>query len=499
MPDPRGFLGCTRSPTQMRPITERKSDWLEVYADLPSDQRKRGASEQASRCMDCGIPYCHCDMSGCPLGNLIPDWNDLVRRGDFSLAADRLHETNNFPEFTGRLCPAPCETACVLELSSELSGGSVAIKRIEQAIADTAWEIGSVQPQTPRSPSGARVAVVGSGPAGLAAAQQLTRVGHRVTVFERRDRVGGLLRYGIPDFKIGKHRIDRRVDQMRAEGTRFVVGCDVGTNLAADELTANYDAVVLAVGAGKARDVDVPGRGLDGVYPAMDYLIPANRECAGDGPSRINAAGKDVVIIGGGDTGADCLGTVHRQGAGSVVELDYHEQPPSERDSAVDPWPLCPLVLRAAPADAEGGLREFEVSAQRFVGQDHVEAVRVAPVHVSREPGGRRVVVPAGAAFDLPCELVLLAVGFSGVEESALLAGLDLQPNPRGVVACRHDWQTAKPGVFVCGDAHRGASLVVWAIAEGRSAAHAVDVYLTGASTLPDPVHPGALPLVVRH
>ncbi|WP_415395461.1 glutamate synthase subunit beta [Rhodococcus globerulus] len=499
MPDPRGFLGITRASTPMRPVPERTADWSEVYAELPTDQRKHEVSEQASRCMDCGIPYCHSGLSGCPLGNLIPDWNDLVRRDDWSLAADRLHETNNFPEFTGRLCPAPCETACVLDLSNHLTSGSVAIKRIEAAIADTAWEEGLVHPQIPSVRSDDRVAIVGSGPAGLAAAQQLTRVGHRVTVFERHDRVGGLLRYGIPDFKISKHHIDRRLEQMRAEGTEFVTDCDVGTDLAAGELLSNYDAVVLAIGAGRARDVDVPGRDLTGIHPAMDYLVPANRECAGDGPSRISAAGKNVVIIGGGDTGADCLGTVHRQGAASIVELDYHEQPPLERDDGADPWPLWPLLLRSAPADAEGGVREFEVAAQEFTGESHVRAVRVAPVRVSRDESGRRIAEPVGAVFDVPCDLVFLAVGFAGVERTGLLRGFGLEPNSRGVIACGRDWQTSCPSVFVCGDAHRGASLVVWAIAEGRSVARAVDRYLTGASQLPAPVHPGALPLVIRN
>lgn len=482
----------------MRPVAERVTDWREVYAALPQDQLKRETSEQASRCMDCAIPYCHSEAVGCPLGNLIPEWNDLARRGKWAPAADRLHETNNFPEFTGRLCPAPCETACVLALSSELTSGSVAIKRIEQAIADTAWADGGVQAVAPARRGGRPVAVVGSGPAGLAAAQQLTRVGHCVTVFERRDRPGGLLRYGIPDFKLGKDVIDRRLVQMRAEGTRFFTGCDVGVDIGVDELRSTYDAVVLAPGAGLARDVDVPGRELDGIYPAMDYLIPANRECAGYGPSAIRATGRHVVIIGGGDTGADCLGTVHRQRAVSVVELDYHEQPPSVRDQTLDPWPLWPLLLRTAPADAEGGRREFAVALVEFVGEGSVRALRVAPVRLSTGEDGRRVIEYVGDAFELPCELALLAVGFRGVEPGELLDGLGLSRNARGVLSCGHDWQTKNPGVFVCGDAHRGASLVVWAIAEGRSAARGVDVYLSGSSTLPEPVHPGALPLVVR-
>ncbi|WP_094273508.1 glutamate synthase subunit beta [Rhodococcus sp. OK302] len=498
MPDPRGFLGMPRSSAPMRPVQERTADWSEVYEALARGERKSGACEQASRCMDCGIPYCHSESVGCPLGNLIPEWNDLVRRGDWALAADRLHETNNFPEFTGRLCPAPCETACVLALSEARTTGSVAIKRVEQAIADTAWDEGFVVNRIPAERSGRTVAIVGSGPAGLAAAQQLTRVGHRVTVFERDDRPGGLLRYGIPDFKLAKSAIDRRLSQLCGEGTRFVTDCDVGLDLDARELTAVYDAVILAIGAGRSRDVDVPGRVLGGIHFAMDYLVPANRECAGDGPSPINASGKNVVIIGGGDTAADCLGTVHRQGAASVTELNYHEQPPRTRDSAADPWPLWPLTLRAAPADAEGGRREFEVAAQEFVGDGHVRAVKVSPVRVSAKSEGRQTVERSGESFELPCDLVLLAVGFAGVGESVLLAGLGVEPNLRGVIACGQDWQTSQSGVFVCGDAHRGASLVVWAIAEGRSAARAVDVYLTGASTLPEPVHPGALPLGIR-
>ncbi|MCP2257040.1 glutamate synthase (NADPH/NADH) small chain [Streptoalloteichus tenebrarius] len=501
MADPYGFLKHARAEGAKRPVAERIADWGEVSAELPREERDQQVRTQATRCMDCGIPFCHSGSAGCPLGNLIPEWNDLVRRGQWEAASERLHATNNFPEFTGRLCPAPCESACVLAISP-LAGGAVTIKRVEQTIADTAWEEGTVRPRAAAVSSGRRVAVVGSGPAGLAAAQQLTRAGHDVTVFERDDRLGGLLRYGIPEFKLEKSVLDRRLAQMRAEGTRFVTNCEVGVDLTVEELRAGFDAVVLAVGALRGRDDRVvPGRELTGVHLAMEHLVPANRFCEGDGEPAISAAGKHVVIIGGGDTAADCLGTAHRQGAASVVQLDQYPEPPHVRDDAVSPWPVWPLVLRSYPAHDEGGERKFAVAVERFVGDDagHVRAVHLRKVRVEKDAEGRRQVIPVSDEVEeLPCDLALLAIGFEGVEPMALLDGLDIQLSRRGTISCGADWQTTAPGVFVCGDAHRGASLVVWAIAEGRSVAHAVDSFLTGSSDLPAPVHPTALPLSVR-
>ena len=494
MADPKGFLKVQERETPVRrPVSLRLMDWKEVYEQQDPAQLRR----QAGRCMDCGIPFCH---QGCPLGNLIPDWNDLVYRGRWQDAIRRLHATNNFPEFTGRLCPAPCEAACVLSIADEQTGGSVTIKRIEQTIVDQAWLDGSVEPQPAAISTGNSVAVVGSGPAGLAAAQQLTRAGHHVTVYERDDRLGGLLRYGIPEYKLEKSTLNQRLAQMRAEGTRFVTDCEVGVDLSAEELHNRFDAVVLAVGALRGRDNDVEGRNLHGVHLAMEHLVPANKECEGDGPSPISAAGKHVVIIGGGDTGADCLGTAHRQGAASVTQLDYNPEPPELRDDSVSPWPTWPLVLRSSPAHAEGGHRRYEVAVQRFVGDEdgNLRAMEIAEVQVTRDPGtGRRTITPVGESLQIPCDLALLAIGFDGVEHMPLLGGLGLELNRRGALACGSDWQTDAPGVFVCGDAHRGASLVVWAIAEGRSAAHAVDVFLMGESDLPAPVRPSALPLAV--
>ncbi|WP_458315807.1 glutamate synthase subunit beta [Mycolicibacterium brisbanense] len=499
MADPTGFLRVPKIEAAKRPVDERIGDWREVYERQNPHERAGEVSQQARRCMDCGIPFCHSGTAGCPLGNLIPEWNDLVRRGRWDAAGDRLHATNNFPEFTGRLCPAPCEAACVLSISEEQTGGSVTIKRIEQTIADQAWLDGTVEPQPAAIRTGKSVAVVGSGPAGLAAAQQLTRAGHDVTVYERDDRLGGLLRYGIPEYKLEKSVLDQRLAQMRAEGTRFVTECEVGVDLSVEQLRARHQAVVLAVGALRARDNDVPGRELTGVHLAMEHLVPANRECEGDGPSPLSAAGRHVVIIGGGDTGADCLGTAHRQGAKSVTQLDYNPEPPGVRDESLTPWPTWPLVLRTSPAHAEGGARHFEVAVQRFIGDEtgHLRALEIAEVRVTRDADGRRQITPVGESLEIPCDLALLAIGFEGVEHMALLDGLGLRLNGRGAVPCGSDWQTDAPGVFVCGDAHRGASLVVWAIAEGRSAAHAVDAYLMGESDLPAPVRPGVLPLAV--
>ncbi|OZM70463.1 glutamate synthase [Amycolatopsis antarctica] len=505
MADPQGFMKYQRTEPPKRPHDERLGDWDEVYAAIEPSVRNEAVRTQASRCMDCGIPFCHSGGSGCPLGNLIPEWNDLVRRGDWAAASDRLHATNNFPEFTGTLCPAPCEAGCVLSVTPE-AGGPVAIKRVEQTIADMSWEQGLVRAHGPAVSSGRRVAVVGSGPAGLAAAQQLTRAGHEVTVFERDDRLGGLLRYGIPEFKMEKKALDRRLGQLRDEGTRFVTGCEVGGTgpgaLSVEDLRERYDAVVLAVGALRGRDdTTTPGRELEGIHLAMEHLVPANRQCEGDGPAAINAEGRHVLVIGGGDTGADCYGTATRQGAASVTQLDQYPAPPGERDDARSPWPTWPYILRTYPVHEEAGQRRFAVAVRRFVddGTGRVRAVELHRVRVSRDPEtGRRQVVPASEEVEeIPADLVLLAIGFEGVEHLPLLDGLGISRNGRGTIGCGADWQTTAPGVFVCGDAHRGASLVVWAIAEGRSVANAVDAYLTGASDLPAPVHPTALPLAV--
>nr|WP_042185946.1 glutamate synthase subunit beta [Kibdelosporangium sp. MJ126-NF4]CEL16989.1 Glutamate synthase [NADPH] small chain [Kibdelosporangium sp. MJ126-NF4]CTQ91782.1 Glutamate synthase [NADPH] small chain (EC 1.4.1.13) [Kibdelosporangium sp. MJ126-NF4] len=503
MADPSGFLSHARKNAPKRPIDDRLGDWREVYEALSPSERDSQVRKQATRCMDCGIPFCHSGTAGCPLGNLIPEWNDLVRRGDWELASERLHATNNFPEFTGKLCPAPCESACVLSISPD-SGGSVTIKRIEETISEVAWDTNTVAARVSTVSSGKRVAVVGSGPAGLAAAQQLTRAGHEVTVFERDDRLGGLLRYGIPEFKMEKKVLDRRLAQLRAEGTKFVTGCEVGgeTGLSVEELRESFDAVVLAVGALRGRDApDIPGRDLKGVHLAMDHLVPANREREGDGPSPISAVGKHVLVIGGGDTGADCYGTATRQGALSVTQLDQYPKPPDARDDARSPWPTWPVVLRTYPAHEEAGERRFAVAVDRFVGDEdgNVRSVALRTVRVEKDPAtGLRSVTPVSDEVEtIPADLVLLAIGFEGVEHMPLLDGLGLQLTKRGTLSCGPDWQTTAPGVFVCGDAHRGASLVVWAIAEGRSVANAVDAYLTGASDLPAPVHPTALPLAV--
>jgi glutamate synthase (NADPH) small chain len=497
--DPTGFLKVRKAEAPKRPVDDRVGDWHEVYERQSPQDRAAEVSQQARRCMDCGVPFCHSGTAGCPLGNLIPEWNDLVRRGRWNAASERLHATNNFPEFTGRLCPAPCEAACVLSIDENKTGGSVTIKRIENTIIDQAWQLGIVVPQPAAITTGKRVAVVGSGPAGLAAAQQLTRAGHAVTVYERDDRLGGLLRYGIPAYKMEKATLNRRLAQMRAEGTRFVTDCEVGVDLSVEALREKHEAVVLAVGALRARDYNVDGRHLNGVHLAMDHLVPANKECEGDGPSAISAAGKHVVIIGGGDTGADCLGTAHRQGALSVTQLDYNPEPPEVRDESRSPWPTWPLVLRTSPAHAEGGKRRYEVAVQRFCGDEegNLRAIEIAEVQVLRGEDGRRAITPVGKSLELPCDLALLAIGFEGVEQMPLLGGLGLDLNRRGALGCGPDWQTTTPGVFVCGDAHRGASLIVWAIAEGRSAAHAVDAYLMGESDLPAPVRPSALPLAV--
>jgi glutamate synthase (NADPH) small chain len=500
--DPNGFLSYQRKDAPKRPVNDRLGDWHDVYAPLTPSERDTQVRKQATRCMDCGIPFCHSGTAGCPLGNLIPEWNDLVRRGAWDLASERLHATNNFPEFTGKLCPAPCESACVLAISQD-SGGAVAIKRVEETISEVAWDNGYVEAQGSTVASGKRVAVVGSGPAGLAAAQQLTRAGHEVTVFERDDRLGGLLRYGIPEFKMEKKVLDRRLAQLRAEGTKFVTGCEVGGGgLSVEQLRESFDAVVLAVGALRGRDApDIPGRSLKGVHLAMEHLVPANRECEGDGPTSISAAGKHVLVIGGGDTGADCYGTATRQGALSVTQLDQYPRPPEVRDDSRSPWPVWPVVLRTYAAHEEAGERRFAVAVERFIGDEdgNVRSVQLRQVRVEKDAEtGLRTVVPVSEESEtVPADLVLLAIGFEGVEHMPLIDGLGLSLTRRGTLSCGADWQTSSPGVFVCGDAHRGASLVVWAIAEGRSVANAVDAFLTGASDLPAPVHPTALPLAV--
>jgi glutamate synthase (NADPH/NADH) small chain len=482
MADPRGFLKFGRKLPPRRPVELRIRDWQEVYEPFDPDELNR----QAARCMDCGIPFCH---MGCPLGNLIPDFNDLVYKGRWQEASERLHATNNFPDFTGRLCPAPCEASCVLGINDD----PVAIKQVELEIGEWAARSGSYRPVVASKPTGRSVAVVGSGPAGLAAAQQLTRAGHQVTVFERADRPGGLLRYGIPEFKMEKHVLDRRLAQMEAEGTSFRCNVEVGVDIPADELTSAFDAVVLAGGATAWRDLPIAGRELAGIHQAMEFLPLANRVCAGDITEHpLSAAGKRVVIIGGGDTGADCLGTVHRQGCASVAQLEILPRPPDRRDPST-PWPTWPLVFRTSSAHEEGGERLFSVSTERFI-DDGTGRVRALGLNEVRPvPGGFEKV--EGSEFEIEADLVLLALGFSGPEDSPLLAQLGVDRDARSNVARDCNWMTSVDGVFVCGDMGRGQSLIVWAIAEGRSAAAAVDRYLTGESYLPAPLEPDAVPI----
>jgi glutamate synthase (NADPH) small chain len=484
MADPKGFLTTPRQLPPRRPVHVRILDWQEVYEPVPAET----VSAQAGRCMDCGIPFCH---SGCPLGNLIPEWNELVRRGDWAAASERLHATNNFPEFTGRLCPAPCETACVLGIGDD----PVTIKHVEASIVDRAWGDGLVTAQPPARLSGRTVAVVGSGPAGLAAAQQLTRAGHTVVVLEREDRIGGLLRYGIPEFKMSKEQLDRRLAQMVTEGTQLRASVNVGVDITGGDLRKRYDAVVLAVGATEPRDLALPGRSASGIHQAMDYLPMANRVSAGDlDEPPVTARDRDVVIIGGGDTGADCLGTALRQGAASVTQLEILPRPPHERPAA-QPWPTYPMVMRTSSAHEEGGERAFAVGTQRFMldGQDRVRALQVVDVELV---DGRFEEVP-GTTREVRADLVLLAMGFTGPEPGGLLAQLGVELDRRGNVGRDESYATTVDGVFVAGDAGRGQSLVVWAIAEGRSCAAAVDRWLTGATTLPAPIPPSARPLTV--
>ena len=462
----------------------RLRDWREVYEPFADEDLRT----QASRCMDCGVPFCN---SGCPLGNIIPDWNDLVYRDRWHDAIERLHATNNFPEFTGRLCPAPCEGACVLGINAD----PVTIKQVEVAIIDKAFEMGWVRPELPASRTGHSVAVVGSGPAGLAAAQQLTRAGHDVTVFERADRLGGLLRYGIPEFKMEKHHIERRLDQMSAEGTKFRTGVEVGVDIPVADLQADFDALVLAGGATQWRDLPIPGRELDGIHQAMEYLPWANKAQEGDLDPvdvPISAEGKRVVIIGGGDTGADCLGTAHRQGAASVHQFEILPRPPDERSSA-NPWPTYPMVYRVSSAHEEGGDRVYSVNTEQFL-DDGAGAVRALRAHEVVFSDGRFAEVE-GTDFELECELVLLAMGFVGPQQEGLLAQLGVETDARSNVARDDDYRTSVDGVWVCGDMGRGQSLIVWAIAEGRACAAAVDEALTGDTALPSPMPPSARPL----
>ncbi|WP_309071871.1 glutamate synthase subunit beta [Arthrobacter sp.] len=477
MADPRGFMKVRERQTQpRRPVPVRIMDWKEVY----EAQEKGVLKSQAGRCMDCGIPFCH---QGCPLGNLIPEWNDLTWRDKGREAIDRLHATNNFPEFTGRLCPAPCEASCVLGINQP----PVTIKQVEVSIIDEAFDNDWVHPHPPERLTGKTIAVVGSGPAGLAAAQQLTRAGHTVAVYERDDRIGGLLRYGIPDFKMEKIQLDRRLDQMKAEGTRFRAGVEVGRDISWDQLRRRYDAVVVATGATVPRDLPIPGRELDGVHFAMEYLVQANRVVAGEEiEDQIHAEGKHVVILGGGDTGADCIGTAHRHKAASVTTLAIGQQPPLER-MPNQPWPTFPTLFEVASAHEEGGERTYLASTVEFVGDNgKLTAVRVAETEFVN---GRRV-PKAGTERDIPADLVFLALGFTGPEPAGIAEQLDAGFDGRGNVERDGYYMTSTPGIFVAGDAGRGQSLIVWAIAEGRACAAAVDQWLMGQTKLPAPVAP---------
>jgi glutamate synthase (NADPH) small chain len=493
--DQTGFLKFDRALPPRRPVDVRILDWKDVYLSRQNGEDAvfpvSAVRTQAARCMDCGIPFCH---HGCPLANLIPEWNDLARRDDWRTAIERLHATNNFPEFTGKLCPAPCEGSCVLNLQES----PVTIKQIEWEIIDRAWDEGWVEPQVPAERTGKKVAVVGSGPAGLAAAQQLTRAGHDVTVYERADRAGGLLRYGIPEFKMEKSVLDRRLDQMRGEGTRFVTGVEVGSGQdgapSAEQLREEYDAVVLAGGATIGRDLPVPGRELAGIHLAMEYLPFGNRQALGelDEPP-IDARGKHVVIIGGGDTGADCLGTAHRQGAASVTQLEIMPAPPDRREHGSNPWPTYPMIMRVSSAHEEGGERLYSVNTERFVGNED-GTVRALLIHDVERVDGRFQKVE-GTERELPADLVFLAMGFTGAQREGLVDALGVEVDGRGNVARDAEFMSTVPGVFVAGDIGRGQSLIVWAIAEGRSAAAGADAWLTGQSALPRPVTPTAVAL----
>ena len=459
-----GFLEYTRELPARRPPAERVHDWFEIYQPFPDDSLRT----QAARCMDCGVPFCH---TGCPLTNIIPDWNDQVWRGRWKEAVRQLHATNNFPEFTGRICPAPCEASCVLGINEP----AVTIKQIEKTIIDRAFEEGFVRPEPSETRSGKRVAIVGSGPAGLAAAQQLARAGHQVTVFEKNDRIGGLLRYGIPNFKMEKHLIDRRLEQMRAEGVQFVTNAHIGVTHPVEDLQRGFDAILLAGGAEQARNLNVPGRELRGIYFAMEFLPQQNRVCEGDDvANQIKATGKRVVIIGGGDTGADCLGTSHRQRALSVTQFELLPKPPDTRSSNT-PWPLWPMQLRVESSHEEGGVRDWSVNTVRFTGDAEGNVKQLHAVRVGPPPTFAPI---PGSEFTLDADLVLLAMGFTGPVKSGLVEQLGVNLDARGNIATGADYQSSVPGVFAAGDMRRGQSLVVWAIAEGRRAAGAIDAYL---------------------
>jgi len=484
MADPKGFLTTERAVPTRRPVDVRIRDWKEVY----EEQAFPDLQKQAGRCMDCGIPFCH---SGCPLGNLIPEWNDLIWRGDKNEAIDRLHATNNFPEFTGRLCPAPCETACVVAINKT----AVTIKQIELRTIEEAFKDGNVEPLIADRLTGKTVAVVGSGPAGLAAAQQLTRAGHTVAVYDRADKIGGLLRYGIPEFKMEKAILDRRLDQMTKEGTRFRPGVNVGVEPTGSQLRSKYDAIVLAVGATQWRDINVPGRDLKGVYQAMEFLPWGNRQGLGEVQTpEINVAGKHVVILGGGDTGADCLGTSVRQGAASVTQLEIMPRPTDERPAG-QPWPTYPMIYRVSSAHEELDNRLFSVSTEEFLGDGNGNLRAIKIVETVFE-NGKFEPVP-GTEKELPADFVFLAMGFTGPEKTALIEQLEVELDERGNIKRGLDYQSSQDGIFVAGDAGRGQSLIVWAIAEGRSAAAEVDKYLTGDTQLPAPILPTARPMMV--
>ncbi|GAB3308252.1 glutamate synthase small subunit [Epidermidibacterium keratini] len=486
MADPKGFLKVRdRELPERRPVDVRIMDWKEVYEEQDREQLQR----QAGRCMDCGIPFCH---SGCPLGNLIPEWNNLAWKGDFREGIERLHATNNFPEFTGRLCPAPCETACVLGINQP----AVTIKQIEVETIETAFDSGWVTPLPPERLTGKTVAVVGSGPAGLAAAQQLTRAGHTVVVYEKDDKPGGLMRYGIPEFKMEKSILDRRIDQMKAEGTRFRSGVEIGKDITARQLRDRFDAVVIATGAMVRRDLPVPGREATGVYQAMDYLPQANRVALGEEvEGQILATDKDVIVIGGGDTGADCIGTAHRQGARSVTSLEILPQPGEDRPKN-QPWPTYPMIFRIASAHEEGGERLYAISTKEVVSDDDGNLTALKVSEIETVDGVFRDV--EGSEREIPAQLVLLAMGFLGPEYDGFLEQLGVETDDRSNVVRDQNYMTAVPGVFVAGDAGRGQSLIVWAIAEGRAAANGVDTYLMETpSRLPRPVNPTDRPLVV--